>query len=456
MGGKIFQQGANAISTPRMPRAVYLHMHQHVHSILDGLRDNLLVEDHKTPVSAPEKTKFGDVDVLVLKTAALEDMKMGKPDFRPFLLKLEKVFGAVRKSRSTDEYSASYALPWPEQYKVPELPAEEQAKLPVTLQGLSLEPKFHYVQVDIKVIHSRTLFDYTYMVDSHANPFTFLGASLSDVGLSAGPRGLRLRVQEIRDAAPVHHKKDNKDDKELQRQGPQKKNTTIDLTCNAKEVCEVVGLDYDTLMKPDAFTTYIDYFDTLANSKYFSLKAAEYEVSQNFSESKSAIRKKLEREPYRQWVQEYLPHAINQEEFKHEIPTIDEVKEQMFKRFPHAEAAYNFKLKQFLDKKNDDNMRRIIRDTLGEAGIKDVDNYLCRFAEAGFKHIWLSGNNGYELVEQSQSDKENPYKLKDLPHLTGKDEIDEPAIARYVRENWQLVGNWEMWVASTYVESSFF
>ena len=129
---------------------------------------------------------------------------------------------------------------------------------------------------------------------------------------------------------------------------------------------------------------------------------------------------------------------------------------QMFRRFPHAEGAYNQKLQQFLDKKNDDTMRRIIRDTLGEAGIKDVDNCLCRFAESGFKHLWLSANDGYELVAKSQADKENPYKLKNLPHLTGKDEIDKPAIAKYVRDNWQLVGNWEMRVAPTYVKSSIF
>lgn len=353
MGGKIFQQGANALSTPRMQKSAYLYMLKKVHHILDSLTGTERVEGYKTPISAPGKERFGDIDVLIFKTASAEELKDGKPDFRPFLLQLQKAFGAVRKTHTISGCSASYALRWPIEYRVP-APEDGSKLLELTS---CLEPQHHYVQVDVTVTHSRALFDWQYVVNSHSGPFMFLGPSLHNVLLKGEPKGLFLRVQEMKDAG-------------------QKSGSYIHLTSDPKAMCDVVGWDYDKLTDPDGFKTTTELFEFIASSKYFLSLAekSEEDASAESSIEDSATvssagssggnnktRNRLRREPLRQWDKEFLPTTYDNPKYKGDIPNVRRVREEMFRRFPHAREAYQAKLDKFLAEKRDKKVRKAIK-----------------------------------------------------------------------------------------------
>ena len=337
MGGKIFQQGANAITTPRMPKRVYDHMRDHVFGILDSLKDTDRIEDRKTAIPAPCKEHFGDIDVLVYKTLGAEDSKDGKPDFRPFLMQLQKAFGAVQKTRTTGDSGASYALPWPVKY---EIPRDEINK---SFTGFSLAPEHHFVQVDIKVTNSKALFNWQYVVDSHSGPFMFLGPSLDVVCLKGEPKGFFLRVQEMKDAGV-------------------KSGSFIHLTSDPEEVCDIVGWDHEKLTNVDGFATNTDLFNFIASSRFFDPKAYRLDKSEETAHCKSSASsaagsegssnssegKKEKREPLKTWYQYFVPTSLDDPKYKGTELHAYEIREEMFVRFPHARDAYHVTLNKFL------------------------------------------------------------------------------------------------------------
>lgn len=438
MGGKIFQQGVNALSTPRMPKPAYLYMLKKVHDILDGLRGSERVRAHKTPIPAPGKERFGDIDVIIFKTVSAEELKDGKPDFRPFLLQLQKAFGAVQKTRTTSDCSASYALPWPARYAVDR--PEDESNLPEMLPGLSIDSQHHFIQVDVTVTHSRTLFDWQYMVNSHSGPFMFLGPSLHNVLLKGEPKGFYLRVQEMKDAG-------------------QKSGSYIHLTSNPKEMCEVVGWDYKKLTNPDGFTTSNELFEFIASSRYFLPKAEKSDEdayvegstedsatasSAGSSEGNTKTRKRLRREPLREWDKEFLPSTVGNPDYQRKIPDPSLVREEMFRRFPHAREAYQAKLDKFVAAKRDEKVRKAIKNVFPSRESKEgseVDQNVHRFAAIGLKELLLGDTAGPDLVVTSKATK---YPLPDLPNLDSRD-ASAGDIEDWIKEHWKEVGHWKMW-----------
>lgn len=422
MGGNIFQQGANALSTPHMPRPVYLHMLRKVHTILDGLRGNERIETHKTPIPAPGKAVFGDVDVIIYKTVATEDLKNGKPDFGPFLMQLQSAFGAVSKARTSEPHTASYAIPWPTGYTVPQLEDKYKEMLPGMLRGSSLESRHHFVQVDVKVTHSRTLFDYMYLHDSHSNPFSFLGSSLKKVLLTADSKGLHLLVQEMKAAG-------------------QNSNISIDLTSDPKKVCDIVGWDYDRLVDSNGFETTQEMFQFFASSKYFRPPREKSAEEEAVSLTKKELRKR-QREIMRQWFEDFLPTTMNNPSYQRSIPIAEEVREEMFQIFPHARLAYQEKLDKFLPKNRDDRVRGSIRVALPNTNTPGIDNTFRRAAEDGLKQL-LVGTTDPEIIARS---KTTNYPLPALPNLDPRT-LDDGEVLQWVKDHWQEVGQWKMWAA---------
>lgn len=60
MGGKAFASGPDALLTPRMPQPIYRSLlNQHL-ALLANLFDHVA-----SPIEAPEKDSFGDIDIIV-------------------------------------------------------------------------------------------------------------------------------------------------------------------------------------------------------------------------------------------------------------------------------------------------------------------------------------------------------------------------------------------------------
>lgn len=116
MGGNVFSPGGpDDLRTPRMRPSVYYNVKAKCHAALKNCGFSQVV----TPIEAPEKESFGDVDILAClegtelpSTAQLDASKWDE---------IEKALGAIRSSPqcrvSPDKKiivdSKSFAIPWP-------------------------------------------------------------------------------------------------------------------------------------------------------------------------------------------------------------------------------------------------------------------------------------------------------------------------------------------------------
>lgn len=110
MGGKIFTVGANALRTPRMTQEVYDLMKSKCLTSLKPLFKRAVV-----PIEAPEKTSYGDVDVLVsLESASLPRVGNESMDNTKLRIwaSIEERLKASRTIRQ-NAYERHMALPFP-------------------------------------------------------------------------------------------------------------------------------------------------------------------------------------------------------------------------------------------------------------------------------------------------------------------------------------------------------
>lgn len=114
MGGKVFTSGNSPLYTPRMALAVYEHVKRQSISALRNLFHRV-----ESPIEAPEKASFGDVDILV----SLEGSNFSRGSFTApsAWAPIQKALRGVRsdydaragthRNRVVD--AMSIAIPWP-------------------------------------------------------------------------------------------------------------------------------------------------------------------------------------------------------------------------------------------------------------------------------------------------------------------------------------------------------
>lgn len=116
MGGNVFSPpGPDALNTPRMSPPVYNHVKEQCTSTLKKLGFSRVV----TPIEAPEKESFGDVDILMCLEGASftpnAQLDASEWDRVEKALKAERSASQSRigpdKQRIID--SKSFAVPWP-------------------------------------------------------------------------------------------------------------------------------------------------------------------------------------------------------------------------------------------------------------------------------------------------------------------------------------------------------
>ena len=156
MGGNAFTSGPAPLSTPRMPPELYFSLRNHYINLLRTLYQKIA-----TPIEAPGKDSYGDIDILV-----------ACPCTEP--LSEESVATSLKASRAFTIQSSpttSFAVPHPQ-----------------------LTSKF--VQVDVHVCPDET-FQWQMFHQSHGDLWNLLGTAIRPVGLTANDSGLHLRIEEI-------------------------------------------------------------------------------------------------------------------------------------------------------------------------------------------------------------------------------------------------------------------
>ncbi|KAL8972758.1 MAG: hypothetical protein Q9183_000373 [Haloplaca sp. 2 TL-2023] len=191
-----------------MPLAVYC-----------SVRDSLLVQvsaffqKAASPVEAPEKTSFGDIDLIVTG-----------PRSWPFSVESLAMALHAKKTRlSTATWN--FAIPYPD-----------------------LEDRF--IQVDVHVCNPED-FEWEVFHQSHGDLWNLLGSSIRPFGLTANNKGLHLRIPEIEEV--------------------DRKRSQVFLTADPDTVLDLLRLDKRKYSQ--AFHTVADMFEYACSNRFFRPEA---------------------------------------------------------------------------------------------------------------------------------------------------------------------------------------
>lgn len=241
MGGKAFTSGPTPLSTPRMPPGIYHLLRNHYLALLSTLYVQVA-----TPVEAPARASYGDIDILV--SSPLSNT------IAPTNESLAHTFGAVRTFAVGNSAVSSFAVPYPDRADA-------------------------YVQIDIHVCPEGS-FKWQVFHQSHGDLWNLLGTTIRPFGLTANDTGLNIRVAEI---------------EELNR-----KRGMLLLTSEPDEVLDFLGLDFEEYQHP--FDSLEALYQYVACSRFF--RANTYIRS----DLKANDRKRMaQRDLYKRFVDEWVP-----------------------------------------------------------------------------------------------------------------------------------------------------
>ncbi|CAF9939350.1 MAG: hypothetical protein ALECFALPRED_008076 [Alectoria fallacina] len=270
MGGKAFTTNPSPLSTPRMPPDIYYMLRDYYLQLLSSLYTHAA-----TPIEAPRKTSYGDIDVLVAlpKSTPISAYSLSK------ILEAERIF-AVCGSPTT-----SFALPYP--------------NLPN-----------NYVQLDVHLC-SFSSFHWQLFHQSHGDLWNLLGTTIRPFGLTPNDAGLHVRIGEIEDL--------------------NRKRALLFLTCDPDAVLKFLGLDTD-VYKP--FESVESMYRYVCRCRYF--KEEIYVRSELKANDRKRMAK---RELYRAFVDwlPHNAHLVGQQKEKNIRLSRDGVLEESLNRFGKRE-----------------------------------------------------------------------------------------------------------------------
>ena len=275
MGGKAFTSGPTPLFTPQMPPELYYSLRDHYVSLLSNYYTQAA-----SPIEAPCKTSYGDIDVLVSQARSISVNANT----------LAKAINAVRTCSTTGSPTASFAVPYP---------------------GL----KDTYVQLDVHVCPPG-LFEWQLFHQSHGDLWNLLGTTIRPVGLTANDVGLHLRIPEIEEV--------------------NRKRGMLFLTSEPDQVLGFLGLDRDKYERP--FESVEALYQFVLGCRWFS---SETYVK---SDLKANDRKRMaRRELYRRFVDEWLPknrRSVGTDEQTAQGATREDVQELALNVFGNREEYH--------------------------------------------------------------------------------------------------------------------
>lgn len=380
MGGSAFAAAPHFLRTPRMPPEVYRHMVTQCHAALATLFRTVT-----TPVEAPAKADFGDVDFLVAgplilgtdKSESTYEQKRPNSGDRPLIWqRIEQELGAARIKYNSKDATANLALPWPRAFStgpesraVHHIPAQDQQLEPGqgTLEykhgetapgipdtGATEEAKEatdhheqhqqqpNYVQVDIRICQTAEQLLWAAFKHAHGDMWQLLGTIIRPLGLKADETGLYLVVPEIE---PLN-----------------KKRAMVLLSDDPGQVCEFLGLPYADGQWDKPFDSVDDMFNYAAGCRFFWVWPSSTTADDNLDpppttatteaaaiKSNTNDRRRHRTRPvFRAWVDDFIPHCRAQG--LHRPPTQladltqdqlrDHVRAEAFSRFQASRALY--------------------------------------------------------------------------------------------------------------------
>ncbi|KAK7745423.1 hypothetical protein SLS53_002920 [Cytospora paraplurivora] len=368
MGGKVFSSGVDPLYTPRMAPAVYEHAKEQCISALKALFPRV-----ESPIEAPEKVSFGDIDILVSLEGS--DFQNGAFAGSSVWTLIQEVLGGVRSRYEGEVVTDSgrvveaknIAIPWPTDLSTDECVAQSlleagQAAADVAsashVQGteeageIECGLKDRYIQVDVRLCVSNQELDWRLFKHDHGDIWNMLGQTIRPFGLTADDTGLTIRIPEI--------EKENR------------KAARIFLTRRPTEVLDFLGLRHQNGEWKRPFRSVEDLFEYAASCRWFMLWPGSSTEAEEEEETKASRsdpndannkggrdhseetkklkhndRARMKQRPiFARWVEEFKPRCREQGRFLVSDPgktpdqVRDEVRRLAFETFPESEAAY--------------------------------------------------------------------------------------------------------------------
>jgi hypothetical protein len=359
-----------------MPPAVYVQIRQQCQETLRQYFTYVA-----TPIEAPGKKDFGDVDLLVACPIA-------PCSGQNVIETVGEVLGAVR--RTSGGGTTSFALPWPD--------ITDEAE-----PGTETDGKGAFVQVDLHVSNGKQGWDWELFHQAHGDLWNMIGSTIRKYGLTVNNVGLYLHIEEI----------------EL----VDRKKSLVLLTESPDDVLEFLGLDRERWWKQ--FKSVQDLFEYAASCRHFWAKDEVKEIDEDKKELKHNDRKRMNQRPvFRKWVEDFIPQCRLDGRFNREVPSRQQVRDEAFNRFG-VKDEYNQRLETWQRQKQKDGLwRKVIKSGVP---LEDVDSHLRGAAIRGLKAI---------IMENDLSDGVIPPK----PLKLADGFFDEKEVTDFVESNWKRVG----------------
>ncbi|KFZ03657.1 hypothetical protein V501_09332, partial [Pseudogymnoascus sp. VKM F-4519 (FW-2642)] len=301
MGGNVF---TNRL-TPRMPPSIYIPTRDRCHAILSQYYTHIC-----TPLEAPEKTSFGDIDILVHGP-----ITPGIP-----LKELGAALNAAAKILPrTENPEANFAIPWPSS----SVSRDEAAETPDALELRDGQGRF--IQLDVLALPTPTAFHFLSFTHAHSGLFTLLGPSLRQAGLILTPTSLALRIPSI--------------------EAHRRRGSTLPLTSNPSAILDFLGLERERYWT--RFESVEGMFEYVASSRLFTTRAREEGEGEEEEKVKHRNRRNSRRPLFVRWKEEFLPRVGGEGKYDRLVPSRKEVREEAFLTWPPARGLYEAQEREF-------------------------------------------------------------------------------------------------------------
>lgn len=388
MGGKAFGSGGSALVTPRMPNEVYQLVLSQCHILLKKYYDLV-----KTPIEAPGKKDYGDVDFLVAEPTELAQ----DADIKKVYQTLKSSLGATQIRYQSGSPTASFALPWPKEFQDVEISNKADTDDAVC-KGK------HFVQVDVHICPDKSAWEWELFQHAHGDLWCILGSMIRNLGLTVNNKALFLRVQEI----------DKVD----------RKKSMILLSTKPSEVLGFLGLDEAQWWKRfDSAEAMCEY---AASCRFFWADDPLTEIAQDKKELKHNDRRRMSQRPiFAMWVEKYVPALRAAGHGRKDRPSREQVKEEAFERFEDIRELYNDKLAEFRKlQQREEVWRDLIKERVPR---EDIDLRFRTGAIRGLKEIILENNLSLGVVPPNSLQAED-----------GSFIMEE--VITFIERNWQEIG----------------
>lgn len=397
MGGSAFSTHSPPLPTPRMP----LHIYNLILSqTLSVLRTHFL--HAASPIEAPEKPDYGDIDILLFSPLT--------PEYDPAITPKTKVTEALAKDLRAKAWisgksgqATNLAIPWPKENS-----------------GVEEE---NYIQVDIHILPTLKDLKWHLFHAAHGDLWNILGSTIRRFGLTVNNLGLFLRIPSI----------------ELF----DRKKSMIFLTDESSSILNFIGLDPETWWKP--FETREQMFEYAASCRLFWIKpeveegemegdvVGELGVGMEGLEGGEEGKKKLKhndrqrmskRPIFRAWMDEFIPRCRAEGRFLEMKASREQVRDDAFEKFG-VKAEFQRKEKEWKVEKHKDEMwKSVIK---GSVPSESVDPQFKSASIKTLKSVLMEGGLWDGIVPRAAERDEEGF-------------WDKEEVERFVRENWEEAG----------------